>query len=312
MAAGDQLFGVAELPRQGVVMGLVGDEDRAGQAGVALVAGLQRRQQAPAVGQEAVGSVEQVQAVVVLAGELHLGAVGLELGGGQERLLGVFLALGDVVHRHRRCGVPGVALQDVDGQAELGEPGQLGVPEPVGVAQLQPPALAVGDLDDVAELTQHPAVGARRVGLVAAPVAGALQEQEPRLQLGKAGRGPRLLFLDDRGDLAVDQDAVRRDVDLALGVAEPDDLLALGGLDGPLGRRGEAVELAGADLAGAAAGEDLQQDHPHRLRVVEAVGEDLRAVAAGDGHLLGRGQARAAAARRGSARGRGRRCSAGR
>src|SRR5450755_1452767 len=77
------------------------------------------------------------------------------------------------------------------------------------------------------------------------------------------------------------------DVDLALGVTESDHLLAAGPLDGPLRRRGQAVELAGADLAGAAAGEDLQQDHPHRLRIVETRGVHLCSVAAGDAHLLG-------------------------
>ena len=41
-----------------------------------------------------------------------------------------------------------------------------------------------------------------------------------------------------------------------------------------------------ADLAGTPPGEDLQQDHAHGLRVVEAAGEDLLAVAAGDARLL--------------------------
>ena len=175
----DQGGGVGELAFQRLLVGLVGDEDRAGQARVSLAAGLQRRQQAPAVGQDPVGAVEQVHAVVVLAGELHPGAVGPQLDGGQERLLGVFFPLGDVVHGHRRAGVPGIALQDVDGQAELGEPGQSGVAEPVGVAEPDGPVLAVGDLGDVAELAQDPVVGARGVGLAAAPVAGALDEQEP-------------------------------------------------------------------------------------------------------------------------------------
>ena len=58
----DQGGGVGELPFEGLLVGLVGDEDRAGQAGVSLAAGLQRRQQAPAVGQDPVGAVEQVQA----------------------------------------------------------------------------------------------------------------------------------------------------------------------------------------------------------------------------------------------------------
>ena len=94
------------------------------------------------------------------------------------------------------------------------------------------------------------------------------------------------MFLNDCRDLPVHQDAVRCDVDLALGVTESDHLLAAGRLDGPLRRRGQAVELAGADLAGAAAGEDLQQDHPHRLRIVETRGVHLCSVAAGDAHLL--------------------------
>ncbi|MGH3613620.1 MAG: hypothetical protein ACRDRK_13725 [Pseudonocardia sp.] len=42
-AADDQLAGLGQLRLQSAVVGLVGDERRAGQAGVALVAGLQRR-----------------------------------------------------------------------------------------------------------------------------------------------------------------------------------------------------------------------------------------------------------------------------
>ena len=123
----------------------------------------------------------------------------------------------------------------------------------------------------------------------------ALQEQVARLDVREPGPQPLLLFLDDRGDLAVDENAVRRGIDLALGVAEPSDRLALGvilaGRGDAVGHRGQAVERAGADLAGPAPGEDLQQDHAHRLRVVEAVGEHLGAVAAGDLHLLLAGQA---------------------
>ena len=116
----DQGGGVGELAFEGLLVGLVGDEDRAGEARVSLAAGLQRREQAPAVGQDPVGAAEQVHGVVVLAGEGDAGAVGFQLDGGQECLLGVFFPLGDVVHGHRRGGVPGIALQDVDGQAELG------------------------------------------------------------------------------------------------------------------------------------------------------------------------------------------------
>jgi hypothetical protein len=184
-------------------------------------------------GKKPVGPVEQVQAVVVLAGEQHAGAVGLELRGGEERLLGVLLALGDVVHRHRRAGVPGVALQDVDGQPELGQAGQLGVPEPVRAAQPDRPPLAVGDLDDIAELAQHPGVGARRVGLGGGAVAQALSEQEAWLDVGKPLPDPLLLLLDDLCDLAVNEDVVRCGLDLGLGVVEARDLLVVG--DGVVG-----------------------------------------------------------------------------
>lgn len=198
---------------------------------------MQRGQQAPAVGQDPVGAAEQVNDVVVLAGEGDAGAVGFQLDGGQECLLGVFFPLGDVLHDHRGGGVPGIALQDMHGQPELGEPGQLGVPEPVGVAETDGPALAVSDLNDLAELAQPERVGARRVGLGASPVSGELKEQVPGLDAGEPVPDPLLLFLDDRHDLGVDQDGVGRDVDFGLGVAEPGDLLTLGSLGGPASGR---------------------------------------------------------------------------
>ena len=43
---------------------------------------------------------------------------------------------------------------------------------------------------------------------------------------------------------------------------------------------------SGNDPGTTASGEDLQQNHAHRLRVIEAGGEQLLAVAAGDAHLL--------------------------
>ena len=131
----DQGGGVGELPFEGLLMGLVGDEDRAGQAArfpcrsfAAAGACTSRWARSGPPGRAGAG-------VVVLAGENDAGAVGLQLDGGQERLLGVFFPLGDVVQGHRRGGVPGIALQDVDRQADLGETGQPGVPEPVGMAE---------------------------------------------------------------------------------------------------------------------------------------------------------------------------------
>jgi hypothetical protein len=117
-------------------------------------------------------------------------------------------------------------------------------------------------------------------------VAGSLQEQMPRGDAGQVLPDPLALFLDDRDDLAIDEDVVRRDIDLALGVVEAGDLLALGGVERLVGDRGQAVEQAGADLAGSAAGQNLQQDHAHGLRVVEAAGSDPPPVAPRDQHLL--------------------------
>jgi len=54
--------------------------------------------------------------------------------------------------------------------------------------------------------------------------------EEPH-PFGIARAQPALLFLDDRGDLAVDQDAVGRNIDLALGIPEPDHVRARGGRD---------------------------------------------------------------------------------
>ena len=185
----------------------------------------------------------------------------------------------------------GVALQNVDGQAEFGQSGQFGVPEPVGVTELQQPALAVSDLNDLAELTEDSVVSAWRVGLVAAAVTVALHEQGPRWSSLQGRADPLLRLLNDCGDFTVDQDAVRGDVDLALGVSELDHFFVPGRLNGPSRDRGQAVVLAGADLTGATAGQYLQQDHPHCLRVVETCCKHLGSVAAGDVHLLVVGQA---------------------
>ena len=59
----------------------------------------------------------------------------------------------------------------------------------------------------------------------------------PRFELRQVFTDPTLLFLEDRGDLAVDQDGVRRGVDLALGVTELDDILILPGLHRDIGSR---------------------------------------------------------------------------
>src|SRR6266568_2340997 len=50
-------------------------------------------------------------------------AVGPELAGGQERLLGVLVTAGEVVHGHGRRRVSRVTLENVDGQPQLRELG---------------------------------------------------------------------------------------------------------------------------------------------------------------------------------------------
>jgi hypothetical protein len=97
---------------------------------------------------------------------------------------------------------------------------------------------------------------------------------------------PLLLFPDDRDGLGVDEDGVGRCVDLALAVAEAGDGVPFRGLDGAVRGRGQAVEGTQADLAGAAAGKDLQQEHPHQLRVSLA-GQRARAAAGRDGDCPG-------------------------
>ena len=94
--------GVGELPFESLPVGAVRNIDGAGEARVSLAARLQGRKQAPAVGEDPVSAAEQVDGVVVLAGEHEAGAVCLQLGGREECLLGVFLPLGDVVQGHRR------------------------------------------------------------------------------------------------------------------------------------------------------------------------------------------------------------------
>ena len=101
--------------------------------------------------QKTVGPVEQVHAVMVLAGERDRGGVGFELAGRQECLLGMLFALRHIVHRHCRVGVPGVALQHVHRQAEFGEPSKAGVPEPVRMAELDRASFGVPDINKLAE-----------------------------------------------------------------------------------------------------------------------------------------------------------------
>ena len=282
----DQRGRLRQLPLEGGEVTVVGHEDAAGQAGVAFLAPLQGRQQAVAVGQEPVCAAGQMQRVVVFPGEDHAGAVGPELAGGQERLLGVLVAAGDVVHGHGRRGVARVALQDVDGQSQPGELGELGVPEAVGVAELDRVPGGVGDLGQLAEQRECPAVIGVGAGLGGVRVGAPLREQVRQVTAREAGAQPPLLFPDDRDGPGIGEDGAGRCADLALAVAEAGDRVSFRGTGGAAAGRGQAVEGGQADLAGAAAGEDLQEQHPHQLRVVLA-GQHARAAAGGNGDRPG-------------------------
>jgi hypothetical protein len=75
----DQRGRLLQLPLEDSEMAVVDREDAAGQARIAFLAPLQRRQQAVPVGQEPASPVEQVQRIVVFPGEDRAGAVGPEL-----------------------------------------------------------------------------------------------------------------------------------------------------------------------------------------------------------------------------------------
>ena len=84
-------------------VGAVGGELVAGQAGVSAVADLSGREQAPAVGEDPVGALVELQQLVEIRRvELELAAVGGDLLEAQElALLGLVADL-DLAHRHRR------------------------------------------------------------------------------------------------------------------------------------------------------------------------------------------------------------------
>jgi hypothetical protein len=92
--------------------------------------------------------------------------------------------------------VAGIAHQDVDRQAEFGQPGQLRVAEAVGVAELDRAAFAVGDVEQVGQFAQHPVVGPGGERFIAAAVRIALDEQVFG-DVAEAFGDPALLLLDD-------------------------------------------------------------------------------------------------------------------
>ena len=92
----------------------VGGELVAGQAGVALVAGLPGRQQTPPIGQDPVGALVELEHVVEVTGvDRQVAAVRGDLAVAQKL---PFVRLGEgfgVFHGHRRADVAHVPLHDV-------------------------------------------------------------------------------------------------------------------------------------------------------------------------------------------------------
>jgi hypothetical protein len=90
-------------------------------------------------------------------------------------------------------------------------------------------ALPVVDLKQGAELSECPLVARQADGLSAAGVGGMLRKQIAGLGMGESGAYRLLLLFDHRDHLGVDEDCVRRSINLALRVSESRDLLAVRG-----------------------------------------------------------------------------------
>jgi hypothetical protein len=151
-----------------------------------------------------------------------------------------------------------------------------GVPEPVGPPEVDQPSGAVVDIQPPGQLGERLVQGRCHVGPVGVAVKQQAQEQVAgararRGALAQPGGGPFLLGRDDRDDLGVDQDGVRRTVDLGLLVAEPGGHCPRfwgGGRAG--GQRQQQVGVQHEDLVDPAAQPGLQHHDPHRLWVTQA------------------------------------------
>ena len=177
-ALGDELFGAGQLGGElGQERG-VGGELVAGQAGIPLAAQLPGRQQAPAVGQDPVGPLVQLEHVVeVTRVGVELAGVGGELAVAQELgLVGGGQGF-RVDHRHFRRQVAEVALHHVQRDPGVEQAGGLGMPETVGAVEVDHSAGGVAHVQPPGQLRQQVAEPAGRVGAVAVTVVPRRQEQ---------------------------------------------------------------------------------------------------------------------------------------
>ena len=144
----------------------VGGEVVAGQACVAALAALDRRQQAHPVGQDPVGVTGELHHLVDVGRvERELAAVSAELFEAQELPLVGFGQRVGVAHRHLGRQMPEVALHDVDRHAAVEQLGRPGVAHPVGALKVDQPAVLIADLKLGGQSAQSVAQRVRAIGL---------------------------------------------------------------------------------------------------------------------------------------------------
>ncbi|WSG86444.1 hypothetical protein OIE76_42150 (plasmid) [Streptomyces sp. NBC_01727] len=169
-----------------------------------------------------------------------------------------------------------VALDDVQWDAGVEESGGLGVPESVGAVEVHQASGLVPDVeagDELGEFVTDDLHGQRPVGPT---VEFARQEHVPRPGAGEPVSSPvlvnpLLLSPDDRDDLGVHEDRVRRLVDFGLLVAELGDVGAfvLRSRGGTVqGQQRVAVEHDNLGDPPPRAGQ--QHQHVHDLRVAKS------------------------------------------
>ncbi len=221
------------LPSSCPVRALNGQESGVGgelvtrQAGIPLAADLAGGQQAPAVGQDPIGAFVQLEhGVKITWVGLEVAGVGGELAVAQELGLVGGRQGFRIDHGHFRRQVAEVALHYVQRHSGVQQAGGPGMPETVSAVEVHQGAGSVAHVQAAGKLIEHGAEPGGRVGPVAVAVGPRGQEQvlrrgDRRLAGCQELVGPLLLGADDRHDLLVDQDGVRRALDLGLLVAEP-------------------------------------------------------------------------------------------
>ena len=159
----------------------VGREVVAGQARVAALAALERRQQAHPVGQDPVGVTGELDHLVDVGRvKIKLAAVRAELLEAQKLPLVRLWQRVGVAHRHLRGEVAEIALHDVDRHAAVEQLGRPGVAHPVRALKVDQPPVRVADLKLVGKPQQPLSQRVSAIGLGAVAVRLPGDEQIPR------------------------------------------------------------------------------------------------------------------------------------